>query len=158
MCTATRTSTAFVVLVAAFLMSCGSPARTGTNFCRQLQNELPGIAAPIETLGDANAMVNRYKRLSKVAPLTIQKDFEALTRVLSMAASANPNNTDELQAVADAAYSANAAARNVVAWVKDTCAVDIKTGVSVTPPRKPVPTTSTVATTSTIATTTTPAP
>lgn len=133
------------------LVACGSTGRTGTNFCRQLQNEMPEIGEPIENSADANAMVRRYKRLSKVAPLTIQDDFEKLTDVLDLAASSDPTKADELQAVADAAYAANAAARNVEAWVKDTCAVDISTGVSVTPPRNPVPTTSTVAATTTTA-------
>lgn len=140
------------------LVACGSNGRTGTNFCRQLQSELPEIGEPIRNTSDASAMVRRYKRLLKVAPLTIQDDFTAITNVLDMAAAANPNKTDELQEVADAAYAANAAARNVVAWVKDTCAVDISTGVSVPPSREPAPTTTSIATTTTVATTTTPAP
>lgn len=143
MCATKRLTMAASALCAVWLAACTSPGRTGTNFCRQLQKELPGIAAPIESPGDANTMVGRYKRLLTVAPLTIQKDFATLTDLLDLAAHSNPNKTDELQKVADAAYAANSAARNVAAWVKDTCAVDIRTGVSVPPPRKPVPTTTT---------------
>ncbi|CAB4669165.1 unannotated protein [freshwater metagenome] len=123
------------VVLAAVLISCGGPQRTGTNFCRQLAKELPAIGQPMATTQEVAAMVGRYKRLLEVAPLTIEKDLAVLTDLLQQAEKVNPNDTAQLQALADASYAANQSSLTVRDWVKSTCAVDITTGVNVEPPR-----------------------
>lgn len=148
------------VVLAAVLISCGGPQRTGTNFCRQLAKELPAIGQPMATTQEVAAMVGRYERLLEVAPLTIEKDLAVLTDLLQQAEKVNPNDTAQLQALADASYAANQSSLTVRDWVKSTCAVDITTGVNVEPPR--VATTTIPATTTTVVpnpgTTTTVAP
>lgn len=136
---------------ALLLASCASPERTGTAFCRQVARELPAIGQPPMTPADVSAMVGRYERLLARAPLGIEADLAILTDLLKMAASVNPKDEAEVQRLADAAYAANQSAKDVRAWVKDTCAVDIATGVNVTPPRTAPDTTTTVAPTSTVA-------
>ncbi|MTA92749.1 MAG: hypothetical protein F2545_00130 [Actinobacteria bacterium] len=121
--------------MAAVLISCGGPQRTGTNFCRQLAKELPAIGQPMATTQEVAAMVGRYERLLEVAPLTIEKDLAVLTDLLQQAEKVNPNDTAQLQALADASYAANQSSLTVRDWVKSTCAVDITTGVNVEPPR-----------------------
>lgn len=138
------------VVLAAVLISCGGPQRTGTNFCRQLAKELPAIGQPIATTQEVAAMVGRYERLLEVAPLTIEKDLAVLTDLLQQAEKVNPNDAAQLQALADASYAANQSSLTVRDWVKSTCAVDITTGVNVEPPR--------VATTTIPATSTTDVP
>lgn len=138
------------VVLAAVLISCGGPQRTGTNFCRQLAKELPAIGQPMASTQEVAAMVGRYERLLEVAPLTIEKDLAVLTDLLQQAEKVNPNDTAQLQALADASYAANQSSLTVRDWVKSTCAVDITTGVNVEPPR--------VATTTIPATSTTDAP
>ncbi len=138
------------VVLAVVLISCASPQRTGTNFCRQLAQELPAIGQPISTAQEVAAMVGRYERLLEVAPLTIEKDLAVLTDLLQQAAKVNPNDAAQLQALADASYAANQSSLTVRDWVKSTCAVDITTGVNIEPPR--------VATTTIAPTTTTEAP
>ncbi|CAB4573890.1 unannotated protein [freshwater metagenome] len=123
------------VVLAAVLISCGGPQRTGTNFCRQLAKELPAIGQPMATTQEVAAMVGRYERLLEVAPLTIEKDLAVLTDLLQQAEKVNPNDTAQLQALADASYAANQSSLTVRDWVKSTCAVDITTGVNVEPPR-----------------------
>ena len=110
----------------------------------------------MDTGGDVVAQVARYKRLLKVAPLAIESDFQVLTDLLDAAARMNPNNTDDVQEIADRAYAANMSAQAVSAWVKDTCAVDLATGVTVQPPRVATSTTSTIAAADTTTTTDTP--
>ena len=69
----------------AIISACSSPARTATNFCRQLANELPEIAdlpATDEQISDA---VKRYERLLEVAPLEIEREFESLTALMRAA-------------------------------------------------------------------------
>ena len=123
------------VVLAVVLISCGGPQRTGTNFCRQLAQELPAIGQPISTSQEVAAMVARYERLLEVAPLTIEKDLAVLTDLLQQAEKVNPNDAVQLQALADASYAANQSSLSVRDWVKSTCAVDITTGVIVDPPR-----------------------
>jgi len=147
-------------VVAVALAACSGDERSSNAFCKQLADELPEIGQPMDTGGDVVAQVARYKRLLKVAPLTIEEDFTVLTNLLDTASRLNPNNTDDVQKIADMAYAANMSAQAVAAWVKDTCAVDISTGVTVVPPRVATsttspPTDSTVSTESTETTATT---
>lgn len=135
MCTRRILQQAPWVVLAAVLISCGGPQRTGTNFCRQLAQELPAIGQPMSTSQEVAAMVARYERLLEVAPLTIEKDLAVLTDLLQQAEKVNPNDAAELQSLADASYAANQSSLTVRDWVKSTCAVDITTGVNIDPPR-----------------------
>ncbi|MCX6532015.1 MAG: hypothetical protein NTY54_06810 [Actinobacteria bacterium] len=63
---------ASVLCFALIASACGQPARTATNFCRQLAKEAPGITQPTVTSADIATMLDRYKRLGEVSPLAIQ--------------------------------------------------------------------------------------
>lgn len=131
-----------LVLIAGFVItSCSDNTRTGSTFCKRLQDELPGINQPMESQSDVRSMVSRYKRLLDVAPLTIEEDFRVLVDLLELAADSNPNDPESLQEVADASYAANTSALQVSDWIYDTCAVDFATGMNVAPPRTPAPST-----------------
>lgn len=136
------------LLFSSLVISCTSPERSGTSFCRQVALELPGIGQPIATSEDVASMVGRYERLLQRAPLAIEADLAVLTDLLKMAARVNAADQTQVQALADAAYAATQSANTVRAWVKDTCAVDVATGLNVAPPRTAPETTSTVAETS----------
>lgn len=131
----------FAVL-AGSVAACTTPRRTGTNFCRQIAKEMPAIGQPMLTADEVSAMVARYERLLERAPLTIEGDLAILTDLLRQSARLDPTNSTEVQELADAAYEANQASRHVREWVKNTCAVDIATGVSISPPRTAPATTS----------------
>jgi len=117
--------------------ACGTDQRTGTNFCRRLGESLPDIGLPMSTQGEILEQVSRYERLLEVAPLSIEEDFATLTDLLRRASQVDTADPAEVQALADASYAANRASKNVAAWVIDTCAVDITTGLTVAPPRVP---------------------
>lgn len=129
-----------ISLFAALASGCGSEQRTGTNFCRRLADALPEIGEAMATQGDVLEQVSRYESLLEVAPLTIEADLGTLVDLLRQAADVDTDDPVALQALADAAYAANRASKNVAAWVVDTCAVDIATGLAVTPPRTPTTT------------------
>ena len=137
------------------LSGCAAPSRTGSSFCAQLGRELPAIGQPMGTGTDVTAMVDRYERLLKRAPLSIEGDFAILTGLLQDASKVDPSDKVALQEIANATYAANQSALNVRDWVKSTCAVDISTGLNIDPPRLPTTTigatTTVVATTSTVA-------
>lgn len=140
MCARLLRISASAALVAVALTACGNE-RTGTAFCRQLAREIPGIARPITTKSQAREIVDRYRRLLDVSPLTIEKDVRTVVDVLEKAVNVDTKDAAAMQEVADAAYAANQAALNVRDWAKSTCAVDISTGSTIVPPRTVPPAT-----------------
>ncbi len=103
--------------------ACSEPARTATNFCRQLEHELPEIAQPTATPAEVSALVGSYKRL----------DWKALTNLVEAAAEVNASDPESVQAVADLSYATQKSAAAAAKWVNETCGVDISTGIGTTP-------------------------
>jgi hypothetical protein len=123
---------ATVFTFVAITSSCAETPRTATNFCRQLALEVPEITQPTAT-PEVSQMLDRYKRLAKVAPLAIEDDWKSLTELLSVASRANPNDAESVQAVIDMSYATQKAADASAQWIRETCGVDISTGLSVGP-------------------------
>jgi len=118
----------------ALLGACSSPARTSTNFCRQLADELPEIAdlpATDEQISDA---VKRYERLLEVAPLEIEKEFESLTALMRAARDVDAADPESVQALVELTYSSEKDALASSAWVLATCGVDLSLGISPSAP------------------------
>ncbi len=129
---ATRVAaTVFTVIV--LTTACAETPRTATNFCRQLDLEVPEITQPTATPAEVSQMLDRYKRLGKVAPLAIEDDWKSLTELLTIASRANPNDAESVQAVIDMSYATAKAADASAKWIRETCGVDISTGLSVGP-------------------------
>jgi len=118
----------------ALLCACSSPARTATNFCRQLADELPEIAdlpATDEQISDA---VQRYERLLEVAPLEIEKEFDSLTALMRAARDVDAADNESVQALVELTYSSEKDALASSAWVLATCGVDLSLGISPSAP------------------------
>ena len=118
----------------ALLSACSSPARTSTNFCRQLADELPEIAdlpATDEQISDA---VKRYERLLEVAPLEIEKEFDSLTALMRAARDVDAADPDSVQALVELTYSSEKDALASSAWVLATCGIDLSLGISPSAP------------------------
>ena len=132
----TRTATtaiAAVLAVATLTSACAETPRTATNFCRQLALEVPAITQPTATQAEVSEMLDRYKRLGKVAPLVIEEDWQSLTELLAVASRTNPNDAESVQAVIDMSYATERAADAAAKWIRETCGVDISTGLNVGP-------------------------
>ena len=132
----TRTATtaiAAVLAVATLTSACAETPRTATNFCRQLALEVPAITQPTATQTEVSEMLDRYKRLGKVAPLAIEEDWQSLTELLAVASRTNPNDAESVQAVIDMSYATEKAADAAAKWIRETCGVDISTGLNVGP-------------------------
>ena len=124
-------ATAFALVT--ITSSCAETPRTATNFCRQLAQEVPAITQPSATPAEVSAMLDRYKRLGKVAPLAIEENWKSVTELLTVASRANPNDAESVQAVIDMSYSTEKAADAATKWIRETCGVDISTGLNVGP-------------------------
>ena len=129
---ATRVA-ATVFTLAVLTNACAETPRTATNFCRQLALEVPAITQPNATPAEVSQMLDRYKRLAKVAPLAIEEDWKSLTELLTVASRVNPNDAESVQTVIDMSYSTQKAADASAKWIRETCGVDISTGLSVGP-------------------------
>lgn len=105
--------------------ACGGTNRTATNFCRQLQKEMPGLSAPIVTQSDVDVLVSRYRRLGAVAPTAVSDDWDTLTTMLEDASRLNTANSGDVEEFTRGALEANKAAARALQWVKDTCGVDL---------------------------------
>jgi hypothetical protein len=113
--------------------ACGSTPRTATNFCRQLANEIDGLADLPATPNAINDAVERYERLLEVAPLAVEDDWRALTELLRAAGDLDASNEEAVQGVVDQAYASERAAQDAMKWVMTNCGVDISSGNSVMP-------------------------
>lgn len=119
--------------LAVIVGACSQTPRTATNFCRQLAKEMPNITEPTVTPADVVSMLDRYRRLGKVAPLAIEKNWNSLTELLTVASRANATDPQSIQAVVDMAYSTEKAADASAKWIRETCGVDISSGLNVGP-------------------------
>ena len=121
----------FIALIA--VTACSETPRTGTNFCRQLAQEMPGISVMPATVDEVIAAVGHFTRLQKVAPLEVQQDWDVLTELMIAASKVKAEDAESVQHVADLAYASEASSKSASDWVKATCGVDISLGVQVTP-------------------------
>lgn len=121
----------FIALIT--ISACAETPRTGTNFCRQLAKEMPGIAVMPATVEEVNAAVGHFTRLQKVAPLEVQQDWDVLTELMIAASKVKADDAESVQKVADLAYTSEASSLAASEWVKATCGVDISLGVQITP-------------------------
>lgn len=154
MCTRVMRVLACIATLGVTVSACGGSQHTSSSFCAQLGKEIPYIGQRVTTKAQARAMVDRYKRLLRRAPLTIEGDLAIVTDVLVMASKVNTKNSDQVQELANASYASKQSADNVREWVMSTCAVDISTGLTIAPPR--VATTTLAPTTTAAPTSTTP--
>lgn len=137
-CVRRSASTAFKALgfslcLVIIFSACRQTPRTATNFCRQLAKEMPSITEPTVTPADVVTMLDRYRRLGKVAPLAIEKNWQSLTELLTVASRANATDPQSIQAVVDMAYATEKAADASAKWIRETCGVDISSGLNVGP-------------------------
>ena len=119
--------------LALLVVACSETPRTATNFCRQLAIEAPSIGDPPVTAADVAAMLARYERLSKTAPLVIEDEWKSLTELFAVASRVNSNDPESVQAVIEMAYSTEKESATVAKWTKETCGIDISNGLKVAP-------------------------
>ena len=124
---------ALVSCLGLFVVACSETPRTATNFCRQLAKEVPFIGDPPVTAADVAAMLARYERLSKAAPLVIEEEWKSLTELLAVASRVKSSDPESVQAVIEMAYSTEKDSATAAKWTRETCGIDISNGLKVAP-------------------------
>ena len=124
---------ALISCLGLLVVSCSETPRTATNFCRQLAKEAPFIGDPPVTAADVAAMLARYERLSKAAPLVIEDEWKSLTELLAVASRVKSSDPESVQAVIEMAYSTEKDSAAVAEWTRETCGIDISNVLKVAP-------------------------
>ena len=112
---------AVVVLLAIALGGCSDPDRSASRFCGELAVDLPLLGGPFTDGGDVDDLVGRYERLDRITPLAIDEEWHALTELVRLASEVDVDDPDSRQRLADTAYKAERAARDVAIWIETTC-------------------------------------
>jgi hypothetical protein len=137
-------------LILATLAACSSgPTRGQVAFCRRLQQDRAVLDTPAGSTAAANAQVERFRALDKLAPEAIRDEWHAVTELMALAASTDVGSVDGRNALTEAALAASRPADAVRTYVRDVCGVEL-TGTVVP---SAAPTSTATATTVTAATT-----
>ena len=101
----------------------GSPERSSSRFCSELDRQLPGLQGPVATQADQDALVARYDELGEITPLAVEEDWQQLADLVHTAASVVPNDPASVQKVSDQTYATERAYRRIVEWVSANCGI-----------------------------------
>ena len=130
----------------AVLTACGgSPERSSSRFCSELDRQLPGLEGPVATQADQDALVTRYDELNAITPLAVEEDWQQLTDLVHTAVTVVPNDPASVQKVADQSYATERAYRRIVDWVGTNCGLTmppaggIETTTTTLPPADSTP-------------------
>ncbi len=119
---------ALAVSAGALLAACSDdPAqRTEANYCKQVNEHLTDLSAPvIATQADIDRVVRAWRSVSASAPLAVQEEWEAVVGNVVTAATVDPADPESVQRVADTARATEPAADRVIAYTQATCGVTI---------------------------------
>lgn len=114
--------------------ACAETPRTATNFCRVLAERLDAITTTPTSNADVQQLIEHYSRLVEVAPLEVEDDLATLRDLFVTASQVNVDDEASVQALADAAYTAERAAQDAGIFVGATCGVDLSTGLALQVP------------------------
>jgi hypothetical protein len=108
------------------LAACGgSPERSSSRFCSELDRQLPGLEGPTATQADQDALLARYEDLSGIAPLAVEDDWRQLTDLVRAAVTVVPSDPASQQKLADEAYATERAYRRIFDWVGANCGLTL---------------------------------
>jgi hypothetical protein len=108
----------------AVLVSCSDGTeRSTTAFCTRLVDSVALLEGPLSTPEDLAALLHRYRELERVAPLSIQAAWTKVTELVEAAASVDRDDSDAVAALAEQAFAADLAARQVASWVAERCGI-----------------------------------
>lgn len=110
------------IAVALTLTACGQgDGRSTASFCSRLQASVELLEGPLSTPAELAALVTRYRELQRVAPLSIEASWTAVTELMESAASVDRTDADAVDSLARQAYATDLAAREVATWVQERC-------------------------------------
>ena len=123
-----RAAVPLVACAALTIVACsdGAAQRTEANYCKQVNEHLTDLSAPvIDTEADINRVVGAWRAVASAAPLAIQDEWVAMVDNVVTAATVDPADPESVQDVADKARQTEPAADRVIVYTQATCGVTI---------------------------------
>jgi hypothetical protein len=131
---------AVLIAVAAFgapivLAACADDdAGNAERFCGEIAANKDGLTAPVlEFSDDIEPLLDLYREIGELAPLSIQQEWNQLVSAYETASTVVLDDAESQQAAAAAIYSSEASAAKVDTWLRANCAVDIGPVVTLVP-------------------------
>jgi hypothetical protein len=119
-------STAIAMSIVTAATACaGEPERSTAAFCSRLQVNVELLEGPLSTPEELAALVDRYRELERVAPLSIEASWTLITELVETAAEVPRGDPDAVAALARQAYGTDLAARDVADWVSERCGFEL---------------------------------
>jgi len=126
---ATLLASAALVVVAGTLTSCSDdaePAGDASRFCGEIQANAAEITAPVlDDASDIEPLVQLYRDIAELAPLSIEQDWDQLVLNLETASTVVPGDSESEQRVIAEALRSEKSAVAVRDWLITNCEVDI---------------------------------
>jgi hypothetical protein len=115
-----------VAVVSVMSLACTSEStRSTTAFCAALGDNIELLEGPLSTPGDLAALLTRYRELARVAPLSVEDSWTVITDLVEAAAAVDRQDADAVARLAEQAFAADLAAREVAAWAAERCGVTV---------------------------------
>lgn len=99
--------------------------RSTAAFCALLGDNLELLEGPLSTPEDLAALLTRYRELERVAPLSIEGSWSVIAELVESAAAVDRQDADAVAGLAEQAFAADLAAREVAAWATQRCGLTV---------------------------------
>jgi hypothetical protein len=126
------------VAVSASVMLLGACGDDGGSraerFCGEIAEHKEALTAPVlEFSDDIEPLLELYRDIGDVAPLSIEQEWNQLVSAYETASTVVVDDPASQQAAASAIYSSEASAAKVDTWLRANCAVEIGPVVTLVP-------------------------
>jgi hypothetical protein len=130
-----RDALGLVAVAALTVAACGGEqAGDAERFCGEIAAHKDELTAPdLQFSGDIAPVLDLYRSIGDLAPLSIEKEWNELVGAYETADTIVVGDAESEQVAVSAIYSAEASAAKVDAWLKANCAVDIGPVVTLVP-------------------------
>jgi hypothetical protein len=125
---------------AVLAVGCANDAGDTQRFCDVVTANRDAIVGAPETVEEIDEFVGLYQRLAETAPLSIEREWDALVLNYETASTVDPADPESLQRVVTQAVRTERSAVRVRQWLLENCAVDLGEPATMAAAEPPPPT------------------
>ena len=122
-----RTTVAVLTLLALATASCSDDEPpSAERFCGEVDARRSELTSPdLEFSDDVEPLLDLYRDIGKLAPLSIETEWDRLTFAYETASTIVPGDEESEQVALGAIFATERSAAAIDDWLKSNCAVDI---------------------------------
>lgn len=115
-----------IAVVSVMGLACTSESTRSTSaFCALLGDNVELLEGPLSTPEDLAALLTRYRAMERVAPLSIENSWSVITELVESAAAVDRQDPQAMADLAEQAFAADLAAREVASWATERCGITV---------------------------------